>query len=91
VDGRRFAAHPGAVRIDQDPAASDPTADVLDIEAGAATPASAPGWVRRAAPPLPAGAGVRLVAPAMSHPGPNRAYPVTKINRMTSYGPIEKR
>lgn len=43
-----FAAHPGAVRIDQDPAASDPTADVLDIEAGAATPASAPGWVTRA-------------------------------------------
>jgi peptidoglycan hydrolase-like protein with peptidoglycan-binding domain len=43
-----FAAHPGAVRIDQDPAASDPTADILDIEAGAATPASAPGWVRRA-------------------------------------------
>ena len=36
------------MRIDQDPAASDPTADVLDIEAGAATPASAPGWVRRA-------------------------------------------
>jgi peptidoglycan hydrolase-like protein with peptidoglycan-binding domain len=43
-----FAAHPGAVRIDQDPLASDPTADALDIEAGAATPASAPGWVRRA-------------------------------------------
>ena len=43
-----FAAHPGAVRIDQDPAATDPAADVLDIEAGAATPASAPGWVRRA-------------------------------------------
>ena len=43
-----FAAHPGAVRIDQDPAASDPTADVLDIEAGAATPASAPGWVTQA-------------------------------------------
>lgn len=43
-----FAAHPGAVRIDQDAAASDPTADVLDIEAGAATPASAPGWVKRA-------------------------------------------
>ena len=43
-----FAAHPGAVRIDQDPLASDRTADVLDIEAGAATPASAPGWVTRA-------------------------------------------
>jgi hypothetical protein len=44
-----WAAHPGAVRIDQDPAASDPTADVLDVEAGAATPASAPGWAMRAA------------------------------------------
>ncbi len=43
-----WAAHPGAVRIDQDPAASDPTADVLDIEAGAASPASAPGWAKRA-------------------------------------------
>jgi peptidoglycan hydrolase-like protein with peptidoglycan-binding domain len=43
-----WAAHPGAVRIDQDAAASDPTADILDIEAGAATPTSAPGWVRRA-------------------------------------------
>jgi hypothetical protein len=44
-----WAAHPGAVRIDQDPAASDPTADVLDVEQGAATPASAPGWAKRAA------------------------------------------
>jgi len=43
-----FAAHPGAVRIDQDPAASDATADVLDIESRAATPAGAPGWVTRA-------------------------------------------
>ena len=43
-----WAAHPGAVRIDQDPEASDPTADVLDVEAGAATPAAAAGWVRRA-------------------------------------------
>jgi len=44
-----WAAHPGAVRIDQDPAASDATADVLDVEAGAATPASAAGWAKRAA------------------------------------------
>ena len=36
------------MRINQDPVASDPTADVLDIEAGATTPASASGWVRRA-------------------------------------------
>lgn len=43
-----WTAHPGAVRIDQDPAASDGTADVLDVEAGAATPAHVPGWAKRA-------------------------------------------
>ena len=43
-----FAAHPGAVRIDQDPAASDPTADILDVEARAATLADCPGWAKRA-------------------------------------------
>jgi hypothetical protein len=41
-------AHPGAVRIDQDAADSDPSADVLDVETGAATPASVPGWTDRA-------------------------------------------
>lgn len=45
ADGK---AHPGWVRIDQDNAASDPMADVLDIERGAATAADAPGWVKRA-------------------------------------------
>jgi hypothetical protein len=43
-----WAAHPGAVRIDQDPAASDPTADCLDVESGAASPGDAPGWAKRA-------------------------------------------
>lgn len=43
-----WKAHPGAVRIDQDPAASDDTADVLDVEAGAATLADVPGWSKRA-------------------------------------------
>lgn len=43
-----FAAHPGAVRIDQDPAAKDPTADVLDVENGAATLADCPVWAKRA-------------------------------------------
>jgi peptidoglycan hydrolase-like protein with peptidoglycan-binding domain len=41
-------AHPGAVRIDQNTSASDYTADVLDVENGAATPAEAPNWVRHA-------------------------------------------
>jgi hypothetical protein len=40
--------HPGAVRIDQDPLATDPAADVLDVETGAATPAECPGWAIRA-------------------------------------------
>ena len=43
-----WAAHPVAVRIDQDAAASDTTADVLDVERGAASPGDAPGWVRQA-------------------------------------------
>lgn len=43
-----WLAHPGAVRIDQDVAASDGTADVLDVESGAATFADCPGWVKRA-------------------------------------------
>lgn len=40
--------HPGAVRIDQDPNASDPTADVLDVEGGAATPQDGPKWISAA-------------------------------------------
>jgi hypothetical protein len=44
----QFKAKPGAVRIDQDPTASDPTADVLDIEAFAATYADGPVWVKAA-------------------------------------------
>lgn len=43
-----FAARPGAVRICQDAAASDATADVLDVETFAATPAEVPGWFARA-------------------------------------------
>ena len=44
-----WAAHPGAVRIDQDPGASDPTADVLDVESGAATVAVCARWAEAAA------------------------------------------
>jgi hypothetical protein len=46
--GADWKARPGALRVDQDPDARDPTADVLDVESGAATPADAPGWHRRA-------------------------------------------
>lgn len=41
-------ARPGSVRICQDAGATDDTADVLDVETGAATPADVPGWHRRA-------------------------------------------
>lgn len=42
----QWANSPGAVRIDQDYQAVDHTADVLDVENGAATPAECPGWVK---------------------------------------------
>lgn len=44
----QFASSPGCVRIDQDYLASDHTADVLDVENGAATPAECPAWVKAA-------------------------------------------
>jgi len=44
----QLAAHPGIVRICQDAGATDDTADELDVERGAATPADAPDWVLRA-------------------------------------------
>lgn len=43
-----WAAHPGALRIDQNAAASDGTADYLDVERGAATNGEAAVWYRRA-------------------------------------------
>jgi hypothetical protein len=41
-------AHPAAVRICQDAGATDPTADCLDVEAGAATIADCARWARAA-------------------------------------------
>jgi hypothetical protein len=46
--GADGAAHPGWVRICQDAAASDHTADVLDVEQYAATNSEAAGWYRAA-------------------------------------------
>ena len=40
----QWHAHPGAIRICQDYAATDRTADVLDVESGAATYSDCPGW-----------------------------------------------
>lgn len=45
---QQYAAHPGALHIDQDPAESDPVADYLDVEALAGTIAGSPGWCKRA-------------------------------------------
>lgn len=44
----QFAQFPDAIRIDQDARASDPTADILDVEAGAATIAECAPWVKAA-------------------------------------------
>jgi hypothetical protein len=58
-----WAAHPGAVRIDQDPLARNPTADVLDVEGGAATAAECAGWHKSATADFTAG-----VRPGQRHP-----------------------
>ena len=50
-----WKAHPGAVRICQDPGATDTTADVLDVEAGAATTGVAARWAKAAAADYAAG------------------------------------
>lgn len=50
-----WKAHPGAVRICQDPHATDETADVLDVEAGAATIGVAARWAEAAAANVAAG------------------------------------
>jgi hypothetical protein len=50
-----WKAHPGAVRICQDPGATDTTADVLDVEAGAATIARCAPWAEAAAANVAAG------------------------------------
>lgn len=44
----QWSAHPGAVRICQDASASDDTADVLDVERGAADNTVAGEWFKRA-------------------------------------------
>jgi hypothetical protein len=60
-----WAAHPGAIRIDQSPVntALDETADVLDCEAGAATLADIAAWVLAARAAFTRGA-----RPGQRHP-----------------------
>jgi hypothetical protein len=50
-----WKAHPGAVRICQDPGATDETADVLDVEAHAAGVATVARWAEAAAANVAAG------------------------------------
>jgi hypothetical protein len=59
-----WAAHPGAVRICQD-SGSDHTADVIDVESGAATNADAAAWVPRAQAAFQAGARTGQRTPAV--------------------------
>jgi hypothetical protein len=60
--------HPGAVRICQDPGATDTTADILDVESGAASTAAAARWAEAAVANYAAGKrpGQRLPAIYMS-------------------------
>ena len=44
----QWNANPGAIRICQDPGATDTTADILDVESGAATLADCPVWAKAA-------------------------------------------
>lgn len=44
----QWKAHPAAVRICQDVGATDITADVLDVESGAATLSDTPVWAKKA-------------------------------------------
>jgi hypothetical protein len=50
-----WKAHPGAVRICQDPGATDTTADILDVESGAATVGRCAPWAEAAAANFAAG------------------------------------
>jgi len=58
-----WAAHPGAVRICQDITASDITADILDVESGAATNAISGKWYQSALASFSKGA-----RPGQRHP-----------------------
>ena len=58
-----WAHHPAAVRIDQDATASDLTADVLDVERGAATNGEAAHWYTMALRSFTAG-----TRPGQRHP-----------------------
>ena len=77
-----WKAHPGAVRICQD-SGSDHTADVLDVESGAATNGDAVAWVPKA----------RAAFDAVTRPGQRRCAIYTSqsnvtplVNTLTAHG-----
>lgn len=61
----QWNAHPKAIRIDQNASASDLTADVLDVENGAATVADVPVWVTHALANFKAGTRKGQRSPAI--------------------------
>lgn len=65
----QLADRPGIVRICQDAGATDETADVLDIETGAATVADAAGWIKRARASYAAGKRPGQREPALYRSG----------------------
>src|SRR5215475_13999770 len=62
--GEQFAQFPDAVRLDQDPSASDRTADILDVENGAATVGECAAWKKQAQ-----AAFLNAVRPGQREPG----------------------
>jgi peptidoglycan hydrolase-like protein with peptidoglycan-binding domain len=83
----QFANNPGVVVIDQDPSATDHTADVLDVESGAATIADIPGWVRDALAAYEAGArpGQRKPAIYVSQANLTAAANILVANKLVAY------
>ena len=61
----QWAAHPTALRICQDANASDVTADILDVENGAATLADCPVWAKKAVTTFKAGTRPGQRSPAI--------------------------
>jgi Putative peptidoglycan binding domain len=82
-----FADHATALgpclRIDQDPAASDPTADILDVERGAATFSDCAWWAKRALADFKAGRRPGQRSPAIYMSASNVT---TVVNALISGG-----
>ena len=69
--GAQWSAHPNALRICQDPGATDLTADILDVESGAATLADCAPWAIHALANFHAGTRPGQRSPAIYMSGSN--------------------